>query len=134
MDWDILLKAIAILVTLSLGIAKLQPQHPEKRLKEALKDDLEILSKLKPEDYGYDIVKRRVDIGIRDTYTVVHKRWYHVYHWDDLAIGLSFAGIFTYWTLIHIENSNLWGLLTGFLAVVGYAIIPDAFKEEVSKD
>lgn len=130
MDWSILLKALAILVTLTLGIAKLMPKHPTQKLKDALKDDLEILSELSPEDFGYEIVKNHVKIGITATYTIDRKRWYHVYHWDDLLIGLSLAGIFTYWTLIHIESSNNWGFLTAFFAVVGYGMIPDAFKED----
>jgi hypothetical protein len=129
-DWSIFLKALAILVALTLGIAKLMPKHPTQMLKEALKDDLEILSKLSPDDFGYDIVKNHVKIGITATYTVDRKRWYHVYHWDDLLIGFSIAGIFTYWTIFHIESSNSWGVFTAFIAIVGYAMIPDAFKEE----
>ncbi|GLQ33314.1 hypothetical protein [Litoribrevibacter albus] len=134
MDWDIFFKAIGILVTLILGIAQIRSKHPTQALKDELKDDLEILSKLKEGDFGYDIIKSHIKVGILATYSIDRKRWYHVYNWDDLLIGASIAGIFTYWTLILIETSNLWGFLTALLAVTGFAMIPDAFQKDTKKD
>lgn len=133
MDWDIFFKAIGILVTLILGIAQLRSKHPTQELKDALKDDLAILEKMKPDDFGYDLVKAHVKTGILATYAIDRKRWYHVYNWDDLFIGGAIAGIFTYWTLVHIEQSNHWGFLTAFCAVVGFGIVPDAFKQEADE-
>ncbi|MBC3767459.1 hypothetical protein [Neptunicella marina] len=133
MDWDIFIKAIGILVTLILGIAQLRAKHPTQALKDALKDDLEILNKMKPEDYGYKIVQSHIKLGILATYTVSRKRWYYVYNWDDLFIGGSIAGIFTYWTLVLIEQGNFWGFMTAFCAIVGFGMIPDAFKQVSAK-
>ena len=134
MDWSIFLKVIGIVIGLIFSIAKFMPKHPTQQLKDCLKDDLEILSKMSPEDFGFNIVKSHVKRGVLATYTVDRKRWYHVYNWDDLLIGASFAGIFTYWTIFNIESSNNWGFLTALFAIVGYGMIPDAFKEEKEEE
>lgn len=133
MDWDTFFKAIGILVTLILGAAKLFSKHPTQELKDNLKDDLEILGKMNPGDFGYEIVESHVKRGIVATYTIERKRWYHIYNWDDLFIGGSIAGIFTYWTIVHIQQTSHWGFLTSFFAVVGFAMIPDAFKLEIAE-
>ena len=131
MNWEVLFQAVGILVTLILGVAQFRSKHPTQQLKDALKDDLEIFSKLKPDDFGYEILRATVMAGITATYTVSRKRWYHVYNWDDLFIGVPIAGVFTYWTLIHMQTDNLWGFATAFCAVIGFAIIPDAFTKEI---
>ena len=133
MNGEIFIQAMGILVTLILGIAQLRTKHPTQALKDALKDDLDILNKMKPDDFGYKIVQDHVKLGIISTYTVDRKHRFHIYNWDDLLIGAFIAGFFTYWSLIHLEQGSNWGFLTAFFAIVGFSMIPDAFQKNIEE-
>lgn len=129
MNWTLVIQAIGVTVAAIVAIHQYSSRLPLKRLKEELKLDLEIRDKIPADSEDYMLVSTRIKELVDSLYKNQPKaKFLNIYNWDDLLIGASLAVFSTYFTLLFIEDHNYWGLATAFMAVVGFGMIPDAFK------
>lgn len=131
MNWALLVQTFGVVVAAIVAIHQYSSRLPLKRLKEELKLDLEIRDKIPADSEDHLLVSARIK-ELLDTLYKEHSKpkFFNIYNWDDLLIGASLAGFSTYLTLLFVEDHNYWGLATAFMAVVGFGMIPDAFKPE----
>lgn len=131
MDWDMLLRAIGVLVGAAGTIYQLTKRDP--RWRANLKTDIEILSMLKDDPDNQKIVQQNIDRSIQRRYPLgIEKgeRRYKHFNAPILIGGLIFLGGFGYWTFSLLSDGwNWWALLTGLFALSGLVNVINAFEE-----
>ena len=129
MNWTLVIQAIGVTIAAIVAIHQYSSRLPLKRLKEELKLDLEIRDKIPADSEDYVLVSTRIKELVDSLYKdQLMPKFLNIYNWDDLLMGASLAAFSTYFTLFFIEDNSYWGLATAFMAVVGFGMIPDAFK------
>ncbi|HKR04748.1 MAG TPA: hypothetical protein VJY62_08920 [Bacteroidia bacterium] len=139
-DTDTFIKIASFILTLAgtvlSTIYKLLPDYERNRKKTDLKTDLEILSKLKPEDQGYQIIQEHIQEKIKQAYPqaaveknekklIINDILWRLYG-GLMAVGLG------YWTYSLYRNHNgftVWMLLTGIYAFAGLVLLFFGYKK-----
>jgi hypothetical protein len=117
-DYELVLKALALFIGIFGSIYQLRKFRFTFR--SSIKTDLEILNMLDPSDPNYEIVKKNIDVSIRQIYMGSNKYRFKIYSKADFYPGLLFLISFTIWTYYLSHNGfTIWAFLTGFFALGG---------------
>ncbi|MDQ3801492.1 MAG: hypothetical protein M3384_18880, partial [Acidobacteriota bacterium] len=126
-DWTskdfltLILQAVGLLTGVILS--SLQLRNLVSKSRSTLKTDVEIFKMLKPEDPGYEHLKKHVAKSIENIYSSSERRNFigiKVYSWDDFILGVVFLLIFPIATFyLYRYGYNVWALVTGFLVLAG---------------
>tara|TARA_R110002072_G_scaffold268205_1_gene427226 strand:+ start:597 stop:998 length:402 start_codon:yes stop_codon:yes gene_type:complete len=133
MEPALIVQALGITIAAIIGIAQYSSRAATKAMKEELKLDIEIREKFEPDCDEYKIINQRIDELFKLSYQNSGSR-FQIHNWDDLLIGGSLIAISSYLTLWLIEQNNYWAALSAFMVVVGFGMVPDAFKPEVADE
>lgn len=128
MNWTLVIQAIGVTIGAIVAIHQYSSRLPMRRLKEELKLDLEIRDRIPTESDDFALVSARIKELVTILYNEPSKPKFNIYNWDDLTIGASLSALSSYFTLLFIQDHSYWGLATAFMIVVGFGMIPDAFK------
>ncbi len=119
-EWEIVIKASAALISAGVAIYQVRSVLPKRRA--ALRTDLEILKLLGKENPNYEVVKTAIDARIQDIYgeKVSQRKGTGRINWEWFAFGLVWASTFAYLTF-HFSRDTFswWSLLTGYAATAG---------------
>jgi len=126
------LQAIGLLTGVILS--SLQLRNLVSKSRSTLKTDVEIFKMLKPEDPGYEHLKKHVTKSMENIYSLAEQRNFigiKVYSWDDFILGVVFLLIFPIATFyLYRYGYNVWALVTGFLALTGIGGIMNGLDEK----
>ena len=123
LDWDILIKALGVLVGAVVAYTQVKSTHPISRA--AMKADLEILNLLDKSDPNYKLIKSNIEPRIQKLYGAQPKYT----DWITVAFGAIWAGGFAYWTFYLVKDEfTWWSLLTGYIALAGVGWIMMGFR------
>lgn len=92
---ETLLKILGLVVVVIVSAANVMKFNPLKEWKEDIKNDLDILDKLDPEDENYELVKSSVYLSIMVAYSRDHKPWYSWYYKKNRPVYFLFLMFFT---------------------------------------
>ncbi len=142
MDWDVILRAVGVLIGAVGTVYQLIVRDP--RWRSTLKTDIEILNLLDAEDENRKYIQQNIDKTVRSRYPYeeltaeeleeVKREGLRVYSTSNLIIGIVFSVGFGYWTFSLLADGwNWWALLTGFFAFGGLGNIMLAFDKSMSR-
>ncbi len=132
MNWEIIIQGLSALIVTLISTYQIINSLPKSRNK--LKQDLEILKLLSPENENYKLVKKSIDNNILSIYERKKKKnkgilYINNYSKIDIITGIIFFFVGLVWTIyLSSQNElNMWIMVSIILVCGGLGLLIAGF-------